>query len=93
MNPIAPSPHALSVTLPLAAIVPFKKPYSMNSKRYQAIRASIKELGLVEPLVVVAHQGSPTKFRVVDGHLRFLALKELDQTHAECVVIRQKEVP
>lgn len=53
---------------------------------YGAIRASSKEVGMIEPLMVHPHRASTGKYILVDGHLRYFALKELGETEAECVV-------
>ncbi len=54
--------------------------------RYRAIRASIQELGIVEPLVVCAKKGAPGTYSLLDGHLRLIALQELGEMDAECIV-------
>jgi len=47
------------IRLSLAVILPVRqlKDPQKNIRRYQTIRASIKEVGLVEPLVVVDAEG------------------------------------
>ena len=80
------------IRLALADIIPvrqLKDPH--NIKRYRTIRASIKEVGLIEPLIVHPHKAESGKYLLLDGHLRCLALKELGQTDAECLVSRQDE--
>jgi len=47
--------------------------------RYKKILASIKEVGLVEPLVVYPQKDAPGKYLLKNGHLRYVALKELGQ--------------
>src|ERR1043165_2027004 len=59
--------------------------------RYRAILASIKEVGLIEPLMVFPQKGCPGKFRLMDGHLRHLALRELGLVSAPCVVASDDE--
>lgn len=81
-----------NVRLSVAAIITSKESHPARTKRYGAIRASIKELGFVEPLVVSAQRGSLENYRLVDGHLRFLALKEVGETEADCIVIQEREV-
>ena len=79
--------------IPLADILPvrqIKDPYN-NIKRYRAIRASIKEVGMIEPLVVHPQKGAPGKYLLLDGHLRHFALKELGETEADCIVARDDE--
>lgn len=81
------------IVVPLSDILPLRQvndPQS-NIKRYRTIRASIKEIGLVEPLVVYPQKGAPGKYLLLDGHLRHFALKDLGVTEAECIVARDDE--
>ena len=81
------------IVVPLSDILPLRQvndPQS-NIKRYRTIRASIKEVGLIEPLVVYPQKGSPGKYLLLDGHLRHFALKDLGMTAAECIVARDDE--
>ena len=59
--------------------------------RYKTILASIKEVGLVEPLVVYPQKDAPGKYLLQNGHLRYLALKELGETSADCIVATDDE--
>ncbi|NBU11494.1 MAG: chromosome partitioning protein ParB [Proteobacteria bacterium] len=59
--------------------------------RYQTILASIKEVGLVEPLMVHPQKDAPGTFLLLDGHLRLIALDELGQTSADCIVASDDE--
>lgn len=79
-----------SIVLPLSEILPIRLVQDPEGKvtRYKAIRSSIQEVGLVEPLIVSRTQG---KFILVDGHLRLYALKELGMTQAECLVSTDDE--
>jgi ParB/RepB/Spo0J family partition protein len=81
------------IRIPLADILPVRQvndPQS-NIKRYRTIRASIKEVGLIEPLSVYPQKGAPGKYLLLDGHLRHFALKELGETEAECIIARDDE--
>lgn len=62
-----------------------------NVKRYRTIRASIREVGLVEPLVVYPQKGGTGKYLLLDGHLRHCALKDLGKTEAECIIASDDE--
>jgi ParB-like chromosome segregation protein Spo0J len=77
-----------TVRLPLADILPLRqiKDPATNIRRYRTIRASIKEVGLVEPLVVHPLKGTPGKYQLLDGHLRLHALKDLGHTEADCII-------
>ena len=60
------------IRLSLADILParlIKDPQS-NIKRYRTIRASIKEVGMIEPLMVYPQKGAAGKYLLLDGHLR-----------------------
>jgi ParB-like chromosome segregation protein Spo0J len=76
------------VRLPLSAIQPVRQANNpqKNIRRYQTIRASIKEVGLVEPLVVHRQKGIAEAYLLLDGHLRYFALKELGETEADCIM-------
>lgn len=81
-----------TVQLALADILPvrvIKDPE--NVKRYESIRASIKEVGMIEPLVVHPQKSAPGKHLLLDGHLRFYALKSLNLTQAECLIADDDE--
>lgn len=67
-----------------------KDPQS-NIERYRTIRSSIKEVGMIEPLVVYPQKGSTGKYLLLDGHLRLFALKELGHTDAECILASDDE--
>jgi ParB-like chromosome segregation protein Spo0J len=78
--------------VPLADILPvrqIKEPH--NLKRYRTIRASIKEVGMIEPLVVYPLKGAPGKYQLLDGHLRLIALKESGETEADCIMATDDE--
>ena len=52
---------------------------------YQTIFASVKEIGILQPIVVC-----PSKkvgvYKILDGHLRYYALRELGFVEADCIV-------
>jgi len=81
------------IRLPLTAILPVRKVKDPEAtiERYKMIRASIKEDGLVEPLVVFPQKGKADVYFLVDGHLRYCALKELGQKSANCIVAKDDE--
>jgi ParB/RepB/Spo0J family partition protein len=76
------------VRLSLDVILPVRKINNPQKTigRYQTIVASIKEIGLVEPLMVFPQKKQPGNYLIVDGHLRYHALKELGITEADCIV-------
>jgi ParB/RepB/Spo0J family partition protein len=81
------------VQIALADILPVRQVRDPqdNIKRYRTIRASIKEVGLIEPLVVYPQKGLAGKYLLLDGHLRHYALKDLSKTEAECIIASDDE--
>lgn len=78
--------------LALDAILPVRQIKDPNRHvRYKAIRDSIKETGLVEPLMVHPQKGTAGKYLLLDGHLRYFALKELGESSAECLLSTDDE--
>ena len=57
---------SLDVILPVRQI---KNP-AKNISRYQTILSSIREVGVVEPLVVHPQKDKPGAYLLLDGHLR-----------------------
>lgn len=82
-----------SIKLLLSDILPIRvlKDPKHDVKRYETILCSIREVGLVEPLMVARQPGVEGKYTLVDGHLRLYALTELGITEAECLVAMEDE--
>lgn len=57
---------------------------------YASILSSISEVGLIQPLVVCPSTAKG-KYRILDGHIRFYALKELNQQYVYCIVSNDDE--
>ncbi len=84
-------PEILSV--PLERILPSRKiPAGLiGSRKFEQIRASIVEVGLIEPLSISPMQKKSDNHLLLDGHVRLLALKELKYTEAPCLVAKDDE--
>ena len=77
------------IELALEGVLPVRKINDpQNLKRYQAIVKSIREVGMIEPLIVHPHRDRPGTYLLLDGHLRYLALKQLGMTTAECIIAK-----
>jgi len=76
------------VDLALDAILPIRQIKSSDQHfgKYRTVLASIKAIGLVEPLVVFPSKGAKGTFLLLDGHLRLKALRELGQPTAPCLL-------
>jgi hypothetical protein len=61
------------------------------SKKFQAIFASIKEVGIIEPLAVHPDNEMSNSFILLDGHLRLEALRALGATSAICILSTDDE--
>ena len=81
------------IRLPLDVLLPVRKIRNPQKTilRFQAIKASIQEVGLVEPLMIHPQKGEPGNFLIVDGHLRYYALKDLGMMEADCIVSNDDE--
>ncbi|WP_447873538.1 plasmid partitioning protein RepB C-terminal domain-containing protein [Serratia fonticola] len=60
------------------------------SHKYNQIFMSIKEIGLIEPIVVFRSKES-SNVLILDGHLRVEALKDLGITDAHCLVAHEDD--
>ena len=93
MNKLPSAFNAKPLELPLERILPSRPvPKDFNTNRkYGQIKSSILEIGLIEPLsVTVADPKS--KFHVIlDGHLRFQAIRELGHQTVSCIIANDDE--
>jgi len=81
------------IRVPLTSILPVRQisPQAKGVRRFDAILASIKEVGLVEPLMVYPQKGRAGHYLIMDGHLRYFALKELKESEVDCIVTIEDE--
>src|SRR6202021_4257766 len=81
------------VVVSIAAILPVKaiEKTAKSSHKYRQIAASIREIGLVEPPVVVRDSRDTNSYLLLDGHLRIEALRDLGQTEVECLISTDDE--
>lgn len=79
--------------LPLERIIPRKtlKPSATKTPRYCRIVASMKTLGLVEPLFVYPENGRTGNYILLDGHFRWQDLKDRGIPEAFCLVATDDE--
>jgi hypothetical protein len=77
--------------LPLTSITPVKQISALvrASRKYQQISASLKHLGLIEPLVV--YPTKDKKYWLLDGNLRFDALQQMGIAVTRCIVATDDE--
>lgn len=63
----------------------------MRSPKYRQVLSSIREVGLIEPLVVASLDRRTGKHPLLDGHLRLEALKELGHEAVACLISTDDE--
>lgn len=63
----------------------------ISSKKFQQIRASIEEIGLIEPLSVASVKKEAENHVLLDVHVRLLVLKDLKFAEAPCLVAKDDE--
>lgn len=61
------------------------------TRKFQTIFASIKEVGIIEPLAVYAEGPKASSFILLDGHVRLEALRALGATSAVCIISTDDE--
>lgn len=76
------------VELPLSSIHPIRqvKPTDHAWGKYRSMLASIREVGVIEPLIVHPQKGTRGSYVLLDGHMRLKALGELGRTEVFCLV-------
>jgi hypothetical protein len=79
------------VELPLERLTALKEPKAqeLGSRTCKQLRASLKHVGLVEPLAVFPQDAE--RFLVVNGNLRLYLLRELGMRSARCTVALDDE--
>jgi len=81
------------IRLPLDSILPIhdlKDPVK-NVKRYHTIVSSMKVVGLVEPLIVYPLDEKAGTYRLLEGHLRYHALRKMKKTEVDCLIATDDE--
>lgn len=88
---LAFSPQVLRV--PLTNILPSRMlPASvLGSVKYQQIRCSIQDVGVIEPLAVTLSDTEAGQYLVLDGHVRLMAMRELGFEEAPCLLANDDE--
>ena len=81
------------VTIPAADILPVRvlSKSIKSSRKYTQIKASIREIGLVEPPVIARNEDASGGWLLLDGHVRVEVLKDLGQEQVECLVSTDDE--
>lgn len=78
---------SVAIDVPVIQLRPLRE-RKVTKREYDRILASIKAVGLVEPLVVFPENGD---YLILDGVQRYRALVELGVTVAPCIMGKQRE--
>ncbi len=62
-----------------------------KTPKYIQIAASIQEVGIIEPPVVVRDRGERGKYLLLDGHIRISILKDMGETEVVCLISTDDE--
>jgi hypothetical protein len=81
------------VVLPLSSLLRLRtvSPRIKDSVRYKRIATSLREVGLIEPLVVAADKEQKNRYLLLDGHMRYEALSDTGETVARCLIADDDE--
>lgn len=86
---------AHGLTLPITSILPLKqvRHCSKSSEKYRQVLSSVREVGIIEPLIVFPQDGNAdtNTYLLLDGHIRLEVLKEIGETHAHCLISKDDE--
>lgn len=79
--------------VPVDSILPVKKlPPGINTTaKYRRIAATVREVGIIEPLVVYPQKNGAVQYILLDGHIRLEILKEIRQEKVKCLVALDDE--
>ena len=82
-----------SVFVEFSNILPVKQLHKRvkKTKKYLQISASIRDVGIVEPPIVIPELHKKGKYLLLDGHLRIEILKELGAQGVICLVATEDE--
>lgn len=97
MNEVKSAFDGRLLTLATSQLLPSRiTPAStLSSPKYLTILASVRELGIIEPIAIhhepIDLNEQPSRYLVLDGHLRLAALKQLGAQHALCMLSTDDE--
>ena len=79
--------------LPLAVLLPLRTvPDEIKrSAKYKQIANSVREIGIIEPLVVARARDQAGRYLLLDGLMRYTALTDAGATEARCLIAEDDE--
>lgn len=97
MNEVKSAFDSRLLTLATSQLLPSRiiPASTLSSPKYLTILASVRELGIIEPIAIhhepIDLNEQPSRYLVLDGHLRLAALKQLSARHALCMLSTDDE--
>ncbi len=81
------------VIIKLDKILPVKqiKPNTKKTKKYRQIYTSVKEVGIIEHLIVYPQNDQTGLYLLLDGHMRLEVLKDLKEEEVRCLISTDDE--
>lgn len=82
-----------TIRVPLDNLLPSRKIAIglLQSRKYLQILASIREVGVIEPISVIAADAAAGTYLLLDGHVRVVVMRELGYTEANCLIAKDDE--
>jgi ParB-like chromosome segregation protein Spo0J len=79
------------IVMPIASILPMKqvKASIRLSHKYHQVLASVREVGIIEPLIVFPQKDGT--YLLLDGHIRLEVLKQTGETEVRCLLATDDE--
>jgi hypothetical protein len=83
--------EAQGLVVAVTSILPLKqvKTSIRSTEKYQQVLASVREVGIIEPLIIFPQKTDT--YLLLDGHIRLEVLKEIGETHAHCLIATDDE--
>jgi RepB plasmid partitioning protein/ParB-like nuclease domain len=87
--PLAFDPQG--IILPITSILPLKQVKSSikSSQKFLQVLASVREVGIIEPLIVFPQKDD--SYVLLDGHIRLEVLKQTGETQVRCLIATDDE--
>ncbi|MYM25481.1 ParB N-terminal domain-containing protein [Duganella sp. FT135W] len=92
--PLGFIPEPITISIDHLLLSRKVSPDEIASRKYDQIRSSIEEIGNIEPFVVVKaekHSNESGLYILLDGHLRLVALQQLNCTEVCCLIATDDE--
>src|SRR5215469_14501100 len=79
------------LVVPISSILPMKhvKTSIKATQKYQQVLASVREVGIIEPLIIFPQKDG--SYLLLDGHIRLEVLKQIGETHTRCLISTDDE--